>query len=82
MPVMRKKTAMKVPHGLKRPGVIAVAPRNTAANAGRRNADESLGDELASVPTRTTPASELTMAETISDPARMDVTGIPDIRET
>src|SRR5580704_2617074 len=82
MPVMRKKTAMNAPHGLNRPGVIAVAPRNTAAKAGSRYAAESLGDELASVPTSTTPASELTMADTMSDPARMDVTGIPDISET
>ena len=37
IPVTRKYTAMNVPHGLKRPGVIAVLPRKAAANAGSRN---------------------------------------------
>ena len=56
IPVVRKYTATKLPHGLKRPATKAVAPKNAAANAGSSRASPAAGSAAPLVPVIMTPA--------------------------
>src|SRR5674476_319238 len=68
---------MNVPHGLKRPGVIAVLPRKAAANAGRRNVAPDVGSEAPAVPVYRTPAAAAMIPAATKHPQRTRPTRIP-----
>src|ERR1035437_2884069 len=68
---------MTVPHELKRPGLIAVAPKKTAAYAGNRYASPEPGVAELVVPTYRTPAKALTTPEITNAEAREDPTPTP-----
>ena len=57
MPVARKYTARKAPHALKRPGTMAVEPRNAAEKAGNRSFPAELGSTEFWTPARAIPAN-------------------------
>src|ERR1035437_490453 len=82
MPVIKKYTAIMVPHGLKRPGSMQVDPRKTAAKAGSRNDNPDVGSADPVVPAYITPPSALRTPDATSAPSRTRVMGIPLSRAT
>src|ERR671925_361542 len=73
--------ATSVPQGLKRPGVMVVAPRNAPANAGSRKSAPEEGSAPPIVPAYRTPAAPATAAAT-SAPNRARPTLTPLSRAT
>ena len=69
MPVTRKYTAMIVPQGLNRPGLIVVPPRNAAAKAGKRKLAPSVGLAAPLMPTAVTPATPVISPEATNEPS-------------
>src|SRR4051812_11437719 len=73
---------MNDPHGLKRPGRIAVAPRNAAAKAGSRSVCHEDVSADPEVPTYTTPPTAAMNPEDIIAPIRTRPTLTPLRRAT
>src|SRR5919109_2403853 len=74
--------ATSVPQGLKRPGVMVVAPRNAPANAGSKKSAPEEGSAPPIVPAYRTPAAPATVAAATSAPNRARPTRTPLSRAT
>src|SRR5450759_355254 len=81
IPVIRKYTAANDPQALKRPGVIAVEPRNDAANAGKRKLTPDCGSAAPLVPAYNIPAKAPKSDPHTNEPNRNRSTFKPDSRE-
>src|ERR671922_366438 len=74
--------ATSVPQGLKRPGVMVVAPRNAPAKAGSKKPAPEEGSAPPIVPAYRTPAAPATVAAATSAPNRARPTRTPLSRAT
>src|SRR5713101_7613573 len=78
IPVKSRYEAMMVPQTLKRPFLMAVAPRNAPAKAGSRKFGAPDGSADPTVPASIRPARLMSAAEITNAPTFMAAVGIPE----